>query len=120
MNEQILHFQTSRLFVCMLLRLLRAPSDSSLGKVVRRNLQSNLVAGKDSDKIHTQLAGNVGMQLVAALNFYNKLGVRQCLSDNTFDLYDIIFCQGVYLPVLNHTVVRMTGPFCVMAIVCSK
>ena len=56
-----------------LLRLLCTPSNAALGQVVGTHLYGNLIAGQDADVVHTQLAGNMGQNLVAIGQYLKKI-----------------------------------------------
>ena len=47
------------------LAALAAPGDAALCQVVRRHFDGNLVARQNADKIHAQLAGDMGQNLMA-------------------------------------------------------
>ncbi len=63
-----------------------AVRNSTLRKIVRRQLYSNAVTGYDADKVLTHLAGNVSYNLMAILEFHLKLGAWQSLYNFTSEL----------------------------------
>jgi len=70
--------------------LLESISDSAAGEVVRRQLDTDTIAGEDADEVHPQLAADVRKDLVLVFEFNPKHGVRQRLDDRSLDL-DSIF-----------------------------
>ena len=55
------HMRTSARFFI----LLGTPSDTTAGQVVRRHLNGDLVAGKNADKVHAELARDMRQNLMA-------------------------------------------------------
>ena len=55
---------------------------SSFGQIIRRHLNSNLIAKKDVDKILPHLSGNMCEYDVTVRQFYLKHCVRERFDDN--------------------------------------
>ena len=62
-------------------------------KVIGRQLHRNLIAGKDTDIMHTHLSRNVSQHHVPVLQFYPEHGVGQRLRDDALKLNGILFSQ---------------------------
>ena len=69
-----------------------------MGQIIRRHLNSYLVTGQDLDKIHTELAGNVGQNRVAASDIHVEHGIRQRIRHDALNLNYVVFCQVINLP----------------------
>ena len=80
--------------------LLGTPSDTTAGQVVRRHLNGDLVAGKNADKVHAELARDMRQNLMAVGKLYLKHCIGQRLYDGTLDFDHIGFCQVLSLLVL--------------------
>ena len=61
----------------------------------------DFVSRQDSDKVHPQLAGNVGKQPVAVGQLHQELGVGEGLNNDAFDLDHVFFGQAIFLPSLG-------------------
>ena len=57
--------------------LLGTPRNASLCQIVRAHFQCDLIARKDADEIHAQLAGDVSQDHMPARNLYLERRVRQ-------------------------------------------
>src|SRR5262249_39722353 len=57
--------------------LLKAVSDTSFGEVIRRHLDQNLVAGKDSDPVFAHASRGVGDNFVFVLELHPEGGIRE-------------------------------------------
>ena len=62
-------------------RLLGAEHDTALGKVVRRELHGDLVAGKDANVVHAHFSGDVAKNNMPVFEFDPKRGIREILDD---------------------------------------
>ena len=71
-----------------------SPRDSSLGKIIDRNLDRDLITGGYLDIVHTELARDVGgyNMLVGKLHF--EYGVRQSLNYRTLEFNNVILRQN--------------------------
>ena len=78
--------------------LLGSPGNPTLGKVVGRNLQSDLVAGEDLDKVHPELAGNMRQNDVAIADIHLEHGVGQGFNYRALEFDYIVFCQSKIPP----------------------
>ena len=70
-----------------------AESDTTLGQVVGREFDTDLVAGHDTDEILPHPAGNVGNDLVAAVQLHAKPRVGQGFGDDALDLDCFFFIR---------------------------
>ena len=82
----------------LLYLLLASPGDAAAGQIVRRHLHRDFVAGKDPDKVHPELAGNMRQNDVAVANINLEHGVGQGLNDRALEFNYIVFCQRFFLP----------------------
>ena len=73
--------------------LLASPHDAAAGDVIGRHLHRDLVAGKDPDKVHPELAGNVGKDNVAFADIHLEHGVGQGFDNRALEFNYIVFCQ---------------------------
>ena len=69
-----------------------------MGQIIRRHLNSYLVTGQDLDKVHTELAGNVGQNGVSIADINIEHCIRQCIGYDALNLDYVVFCQVVNLP----------------------
>ena len=77
-------------------RLFHAVGDATLGQVVRRHLDLDLVAGQDADVVLAHAAGNVGRDHVAVLELDPEHGVREGLENRTFEFNAIVFGHSLF------------------------
>ena len=82
----------------LLYLLLASPGDAAAGQIVRRHLDRDLVAGKDTDKVHPELAGNMRQYDVAFADVHLEHGVGQGLDNGAFEFDYIVFCQSFIPP----------------------
>src|SRR3990170_865909 len=92
------------------LRLFKPVRDPAPGQVVRAQLHLDPVARKNPNEVHPHLARHVGQHLVPVVQLYPEHGVGQRLDHRSFDFDRVFFRHRV----------SMSGPFSVMATVCSK
>ena len=71
--------------------LLGTPRNASLCQIVRAHFQCDLIARKDADEIHAQLAGDVSQDHMPARDLYLERRVRQRF------LYDSFYFNYVLL-----------------------
>ena len=71
--------------------LLRAPGDTATGQIIGRHLNSHLVAGKDADEVHTQLAGDMSQNDVSARNLNLERCVRKSFLNDSFYFNYVLF-----------------------------
>ena len=71
--------------------VLAAPGDPALREIVRAHFQCDLIARKDADEIHAQLAGDVSQDHMPARDLYLERRVRQSF------LYDSFYFNYVLL-----------------------
>ena len=76
-------------------RLFAAIYDTTFGKVVRRQLDGYIVAGKDSNIVFTHLSRYMGCYNVPILELDSKSRVWQGLGDDTLHLNGFFFRQGL-------------------------
>ena len=69
-----------------------------MGQIIRRHLYGYLVTGQDLDKVHTELAGNVGQNGVSIADINIEHCIRQCIGYDALNLDYVVFCQVVNLP----------------------
>ena len=67
-------------FHCIYL-LLASPHDAAAGDVVGRHLHRDLIAGKDPDKVHPELSGNMSQYDVPLADVHLEHGVGQGLNN---------------------------------------
>ncbi len=72
---------------------LGTPSDSSLGRIIDRDLYRDLVARQDPDIIHPQLARNMRGHDHIVRQLYLEGCVWKCFYDDTFKFNNIILRQ---------------------------
>jgi hypothetical protein len=77
----------------LLYLLLASPHDAAAGDVIGRHLHRDLIAGKDPDKVHPELSGNMGKDNVAFADIHLEHGVGQRLDDRALKFDYIVFCQ---------------------------
>src|SRR6266478_9068075 len=65
---------------------LESVGDPAAGQVVRRQLDSDAVAGQDADEIHPKLAADVGEHPVAVLQLDREHRVGERFDDRSFHL----------------------------------
>ena len=73
--------------------------DTTFGQVVGRELDPDLVAGHDADKVLAHFSRHVSQNLMAPLDFNAKSGVGQRLRHNAFDLQRFFFFRHRRLPI---------------------
>ena len=86
------------------------------------HLNRDFVAGKDTDKVHPELSGNVGQDDMASANIHLEHGVRQGFYHRAFEFDYIVFCQSFIPPDLNQmssAMVRISASPSVMRMVFS-
>ena len=66
-----------------------SPDNSSLGQIIGRHLDRHLVSRKDPDKVHAELARDVGEHLVTIEYLRPKHSAGQNGYDFSFDFYGI-------------------------------
>jgi len=66
--------------------LLEAVGDPAAGQVVRRQLDSDAVTGKDPDEVHPELAADVGEHSVAVLQLDGEHRIGERFDDRPFYL----------------------------------
>jgi hypothetical protein len=66
--------------------LLESIRDAATREVIRRQLDTDAIAGEDADEVHPQLAADVCQHLMLILELDPKHRVRQRLDDRPFDL----------------------------------
>ena len=71
--------------------LFEAVGDAALGQVVGGHLDRDLVAGQDSNVVFTHLAGNMGRDDMAGLQFDPKRRIWQGLDNLAFELDGLFF-----------------------------
>ena len=67
------------------------PDDPSLVEIVGRELDGHLIAGKDADKIHSQLAADMSKNLMSVVQSNLKHCIRQFLDYSSFNFNNISF-----------------------------
>ena len=77
--------------------LLASPHDTAAGDVIGRHLYGDLIAGKDPDKVHPELAGNMRQNDVAFADIYLEHGVGQGFYYRALEFDYIVFCQSKFL-----------------------
>ena len=77
----------------LLYLLLASPGDAAAGQIVRGHLDRDLVAGKDPDKVHPELAGNMGQDDMAVADIHLEHRVGQGFNDRALEFNYIVFCQ---------------------------
>ena len=77
----------------LLYLLLASPHDAAAGDVIGGHLDRDLVAGKDPDKVHPELAGNMRQDDVAVADIHLEHRVGQGLNDRALEFNYIVFCQ---------------------------
>ena len=97
----------------LLYLLLASPGDAAAGQIVRRHLHRYLVAGKDPDKVHPELTGNMCQDDVAVADIHLEHRVGQGLNDRALEFNYIVFCQRLYPPKssrqISSAIVRISG-----------
>ena len=83
--------------------LLTSPCDSSAGQIIRGHLNGHLIAGKDLDKVHPELAGNVCQDDVAVADVNGEHRIRQRISNDALKLDYVVFCQVSLTKEVNET-----------------
>jgi len=68
-----------------------AKGDATLGEIVRREFNPDLVAGNNPDEVLSHLTGNVGIDDVPTINLNPKPGVCQGLGNDALDLECLFF-----------------------------
>jgi len=74
-------------------KLFCSPCDTSLGKVIDRNFDRNLITGENLDIIHTELTRNMCCYNMLIRKLYLKYGIRQSLNNRTFKFYNFVLRQ---------------------------
>jgi hypothetical protein len=87
------HGLHGRSYFHLLYLLLSSPHDAAAGDVIGGHLHRYLIAGKDPDKVHPELAGNMGKDNVAFADIHLEHGVGQRLDYRAFKFDYIVFCQ---------------------------
>jgi hypothetical protein len=87
------HGLHGRSYFHLLYLLLASPHDAAPGDVIGGHLHRDLIAGKDPDKVHPELAGNMGKDNVAFADIHLEHGVGQRLDYRAFKFDYIVFCQ---------------------------
>lgn len=106
-------------------------NDSSPCKIIGGELNRNLVAGQDFDKVHPHLPGYMGQNAVTVFQFHPKHGVGQGLNHPAFNLYRLFFRHNLHSawdasdprPIREAPYrirLRISGPFSVSTTECSK
>ncbi len=120
------HGLHGRSYFHLLYLLLASPHDAAAGDVVGRHLHRDPVAGKDPDKVHPELAGNMRQYDVAFADIHLEHGVGQGFDNGTFKFDYIVFCQNAFLQCrdggtrqISSAMVRISGSPSVMRIVFS-
>ena len=62
----------------------------------RGELNRNLVAGQDLDKVHPHLPGYMGQNAVTVFQFHSKHGIGQGLNHPAFNLYRLFFRHNLH------------------------
>ena len=78
--------------------LLASPHDAAAGDVIGRHLNRDLVAGKDPDKVHPELSGNMRQNDVTLADIHLEHGVGQGFYDRALKFDYIVFCQSNFPP----------------------
>lgn len=84
-----------------------AINDSTLGQIIRREFNANLVARNDSDEVLPHAAGNVSHDLRPRFELNPKPSVGQCLRDGALDFEGFFFfsqnqtSNGEFLSLVN-------------------
>lgn len=74
-------------------RLAHAIGDAAFAQVIRRELDGNFVAAKNSDVVLAHLSGNMRGHDVTVFEFDSKLGVGKGFENRTFHFYVVFFSQ---------------------------
>lgn len=73
---------------------LMSVGDTSLRKVIYRNINCHSVTRKDLDEVHPHLTGDMRQNLMVILQLHLEHCVGQRLNNNTFSGYCIVFCHA--------------------------
>lgn len=65
--------------------------NASLGQVVGRKFNRDLVAGEDADIVLAHLAGDMGRHGMTVFQLDPEYGIRQGFGDRAFHLNDVVF-----------------------------
>ena len=68
-----------------------AVSDATFGQIVRRQLDTHLVTGHDSDEVLAHPARHVRHHFISGFQLNPKTSIRKCLCDSTFDFEGLFF-----------------------------
>jgi len=74
-------------------KLSRAERNSTLGQIIRRQLDSHLVTRQDTDVVFTHAPGNVSGDHVAILQLDTEHGIGQGINNSTLHFDVIFFCH---------------------------
>jgi hypothetical protein len=74
------------------------PRNPTLGRVIDRNFDRNLVAGQNFDIVHSEFAGNMRGNDHIIRQFHLESRVWKCFYDDTFKFDYIILRQILFLP----------------------
>ena len=74
--------------------LLASPGNTAACQVVGRHLNSNLIAGENSDKIHPEFAGYMCQDNMPVSDVYLKHRVGQGLYNRSLEFNYIVFSQS--------------------------
>ena len=103
--------------------LFGSPCNASAGEVIGAHLNRDLVARENTDEVHTELAGYMGQDYVAASDVHVEHCIGQGFDDRALKLDYIVFRQVYNLPLgwrqISSAIVRISGSPSVMRIVFS-
>ena len=78
--------------------LLASPHDTAAGDVIGRHLHRDFIAGKDPDKVHPELAGNMRQNDVTVANINLEHCVGQGFNHRALEFDYIVLCQSKFPP----------------------
>src|SRR5690606_9515270 len=78
--------------------LFHAEGDATFAQVVRRHFNLDAVTGENTDVVLAHLAGDMGNDDVAVVQFYAEHGVRQGVDDGAFQFNLFFFRHAVRVP----------------------
>ena len=85
------------------------PGDTSLGEVVNRYLNSNLIAGQNPYIVHSQFSRDPGSYYVSVRELYLEVCVRQSFKHYALELNYIVFRQNNPSLIIHDTYALRSG-----------
>ncbi len=76
-----------------LLNLLKSVSNSAFGQVIWGHLNSDAIARKNLNKVHSHLSGHVRQDFKIIFQFDLETGVWQCFKNYPIEFNRFFFCQ---------------------------